>query len=360
MIKTIEAKMLKQSANAVKYVKVKGLKDAQGSMKEINRQVDKDFGLVGPLSLSTPSERVHAVRWVTAREAFVVETNVKRAIKETVATVTAQINKCPYCEDVHGASISSSGDNDIAKALANNTWQSLKNKRTKAIIEWSLNTRNPKAEIIQNPPFSAQEAPEIIGTALTFHSVNRLVNIFLDDSPLPGILGKSFIKKAALNMASKTLFKSMVIKKAVPGDALEFIEDYPIPEHFSWANAVPAYVKGLAAEEKLLEKIEQEIIPIKSAQLFKEKVNSWNGEEMPLGRAWLNQILSDLDENERPVTKLMFLAALAPYTITETDIKDFRKVKPTDKDLLEVSYWAVQILTNRIREWLVMPFTNKN
>ena len=356
MIHKIEAKILDQNAHAVKYLKVQGLKDSAGIIKSINFQINRDFGLTGPLTLSTPSKRVHAIRWAIARESFVVETNVKRVTKETVAACIAQINKCPYCEDVHGTSISSAGDKNIAKAIENGTWQLLKDERTKEIVNWSLNTLNPQSEIIRNPPFTAKEAPEIIGTALVFHSTNRLVSIFLENSPFPLFLSNPLIKKTTLNLASKTLFKSMISKKADSGDALKFIEDYPFSKQFKWAEFVPAYSKALAAREILLKKIEHEVIPVKAVEVFKNKINRWQGEEMPLGKSWLTGTLNNLSETEKPVAQLMFLAAFAPYTIIRKDVENFRKIKHGDKELIEVCFWAIQILTDRIREWLIKPF----
>ena len=131
-----------------------------------------------------------------------------------------------------------------------------------------MNTINPNAQVIQNPPFSAEDAAEIIGTALVFHSTNRLVSIFLDDSVLPGILESKLIKKPALNIASKTLFKSMVMKKAMAGDLLRYIDSKTVKRWLNWAQAVPAYAKALAAEGVLLKEIEQEVVPTRSAQLF--------------------------------------------------------------------------------------------
>ncbi len=358
MIRAIRSAMLEQTAHAVKYLKVQGIKDAQGVVKKINQQTERDFLLAAPQSISTPSERVHAVRWAALREVFAVKTHVKRATKETLAAVVAQSNTCPFCEDVHGASVSATGDNIVAEAIVNGTWQNLKDEKTKLLIEWGLNTRNSDASIIKNPPFSEIEAPEIIGTALTFHSINRLVNIFLTESPMPGILGSKLLKKLALRIASMTMFKSMVEKNVKAGDALQFIENHAVQEHLHWAQAVPAYAKVLAAEEFLLTKIEQDLIPSVSGKLLKEKVSRWQGEEMPMGKAWLSDILKDLDENEKPIAKMMFLAAFAPYTVTENDINEFRKVKPSDEELVEVCFWAIQILTNRIGEWLVKPFNS--
>lgn len=110
MIKAIENKMMEQNTHAVKYLKVIGLKESKGLIKELNHQIDRDFGLAGPLSLSSVSERVHAIRWVISREVFVVETNVARLTKEAIAASISQINTCAYCEDVHATSIISAGD----------------------------------------------------------------------------------------------------------------------------------------------------------------------------------------------------------------------------------------------------------
>ncbi len=68
-------------------------------------------------------------------------------------------------------------------------------------------------------------------------------------------------------------------------------------------------------------------------------------------------MLKNADRSEEPVAKLMFLAAFAPYSVTEKDIAEFRQVKQTDKELVEVCFWAVQTLTNRIEGWLTQPFS---
>ncbi|HHC80389.1 MAG TPA: hypothetical protein ENK46_10945 [Flavobacteriia bacterium] len=359
MLQLIEDKLMQQNGNAVKYLTVQGIDTAtDNTIKKINTQISSDFGLAGPLTLSTPSERVHAVRWAVARESFVVETFVKRVNKEIVATCVAQLNQCPYCEDAHGASIMSSGDIQTANMLTSGTWKNLKDEKTKQLIDWSLHTRTPNATIVKNPPFSREEAPEIIGTALVFHSTNRLVNIFLEASPLPNFLTGNRIKKTALKIAAKTLFKSMITNSAKAGESLQFIQNYSVSKTLAWPESIPAFAKALAAERVVLKEIEEEIIPLPLVQLFKNHVNKWQGEAKPLGRTWLNYILKDVNESDRHVGRLLFLAAFAPYAITEDDIGNFRKVKPTDTALLEACFWAIQTLTNKIGEWLIHPFIN--
>jgi len=332
-----------RNAHDVKYLTTYGIRDAHGIIKEINQQIDDDLMIVPPNSLSSPSERVHPLRWASIREFLVVETHVPRATKETVAATISELNTCPYCEDAHEAGLIALGD----KA---------KNEKTAAITEWSQNTRNPHAQIIQNPPFSAIEAPEIIGTALLFHSTNRLVSIFLAESMLPGIVRNKFIKKIALNFVAKIVKKDFVGKKVAAGRSLQFIGQHEIPQHLHWAKSVPAYTRIFTARESVLAEIEKSVIPPTSARILKEAISAWQGENMPLGRSWLADLTKDISENEKPIAAIMLLAAFAPYTVTENDIRAFQKTNPSDKDLLETCFWSIEMLTNKIATWITNPF----
>lgn len=356
MLKLIESKILKKNGNAVKYIKINTYKKWNDLISKINFQIDRDFWLVWPMTLSTISENVHIIRWIFARELFIIENNVSRVKKEIIASWIAQINKCPYCEDVHTTSISSAWNNKVSKAIMNKTWESLNDKKTKEIIKWSLNTRKPNTNIIKNPPFSEKEAPEIIWTALVFHSTNRLVSIFLDNSPLPNFLSNNLTKKIALKIASKTFFKSMIFKKVKPLESLKFISNYDFWNKINNFNPMELFIKALKIEKEILDEIENKHIQINLIKLFKTKIAKWEGEDMPLGRAWLLKITKNLNENEKPIANIIFLSAFSPYTITKNDINDFLQIKKSEQELLEICFWSIQTLVNRINEWLIKPF----
>ena len=341
---TLKSVINEKSAHDVKYLKTYGIKDAHGIIKKINLQIDKDLIIVPPNSLSTPSERVHPLRWAGIREFLAVENHIPRVTKEAIAATISELNNCPYCEEAHETAIAALGDKAVI------------DEKIKAIIVWSQNTRNPDAEIIKNPPFKITEAPEIIGTALLFHSINRLVSIFVSESLLPGILSNKYIKKTALKFAAKTIVKSFVEKELEAGDSLQFIEHRTVLKHLQWAKSLPAYGQIFTAIDSVLKDIEKDIIPPTSARILKEAIDVWQGEDMPLGRSWLVDRTKDVSENEKPVTALILLAAFAPYTITENDIQSFKKSNPSDKDLLETCYWSIEMLTNKISTWLTLPF----
>ncbi len=344
MIKSIKSFINEKNAHDVKYIRTYGIKDAHGIIKKINQQIADDLMLVPPNSLSTPSERVHPLRWASIREFLVVESHVPRASKETIAATISELNTCPYCEEAHETALSALGD------------KATRNEKLKAIIEWSQNTRSPHATIIQNPPFTAIEAPEIIGTALLFHSTNRLVSIFLAESMLPGIIGNKFFKKAALNFTAKTIMKDFVEKKVEAGHALQFIGQHEIPKHLQWANSVPAYAQIFTAQESVLAEIEKDLIPPTSARILREAISAWQGEDMPLGRSWLADLTKDISEEEKSSATIILLAAFAPHTVTENDIRAFQENNPSDKDLLETCFWSIEMLTNKVATWITKPF----
>lgn len=341
----IEGFILKQNAKAVCHINPSNFQS--GAIHEVNKQIERDFGLVGPLVLSQPSLRVHQLRWAMVREVFVVSTHVSRLEKELVASGVSSSNICPYCVDVHETSMRSIGADDSKQVNS-------------LLMEWSLNTKNPHAEIIKNPPFVKEQAPEIIGTALEFHSTNRLVSIFLEESPLPSAVISMGMKKMALFMASKTFFKTMVMKQAKAGEAEKFLNKQVPDANYVWAEAVPLYGLIRRNNIKLLEDMECDFIPQAVASMFKAVVVNWQGEDMPLGRAWVNGLTKELNQEEKVMASVMLLAAFAPHTITDDDMLRMQYHGFSDSDIIELCFWAIQILTFRIETWLAAPFIKQS
>src|SRR5215831_19239211 len=54
-----------------------------------------------------------------------------------------------------------------------------------AVVTWARATRHPDAPIVRQRPFPDEHAPELIGVALAYHYINRMVNIFAAASPFP-------------------------------------------------------------------------------------------------------------------------------------------------------------------------------
>src|SRR5207248_295190 len=82
------------------------------------------------------------------------------------------------------------------------------------------------------PPTAPSHAPELIGTAVAFHYYNRVVNVFLRESPFP-----SHVPESAKPKARKVL--GGVLRPAEdgppPGDSVALLPAAPLPDDLSWA-----------------------------------------------------------------------------------------------------------------------------
>src|SRR5262245_44781864 len=160
-------------------------RDARGLVAAAYAQIKREFLLAPPLMLHSPTPEILAGFWSAFRESLIAGP-ANRTHREAIAQGVAQINRCPYCADVHsmmrdGATMlhgMGGAESDDGRAGA-------AHHDTQAMLEWGLATRTPGTEILLQPPFPCRDAPQMIGTALAFHYLNRMVNVFLGESPLP-------------------------------------------------------------------------------------------------------------------------------------------------------------------------------
>jgi hypothetical protein len=71
----------------------------------------------------------------------------------------------------------------------------------------------------------------------------------------------------------------------------------------------------------------------------------------PLTGDWLAQPLVTLAGGDRPGVRLVLLAALAPYRITDADVATWRPTHPGDADLVGVPAYGAMTAVDRIQVW---------
>ncbi|MBZ0251777.1 MAG: carboxymuconolactone decarboxylase family protein, partial [Candidatus Methylomirabilis sp.] len=156
-----------------------------GPPKEVYAQIERDFGQVAdPIRLHSPVPRVLTGAWAALRETLLAG-SVPRAVKEAVAVAVSQTNACSYCADAHGMMLEAAGHRNAGDAIRRGDVASIADARVRDAARWALETRKPGSELLKKPPFSAADLPEIAGTAVVFHYVNRMVSVFLPPSPFP-------------------------------------------------------------------------------------------------------------------------------------------------------------------------------
>jgi len=280
---------------------------------------------------------------------------VKRNVKDAIATAVSKINQCPWCIDAHSIMLYGLKNAKVAKAIETGNLDVIDNLKIKSIIEWALSSRSANSMIIENPPFTKAEAPEIIGTAVYYHYINRMVSVLLNESPLPTNISifKGFMKKIAGWNFSPSLRKTKMA-----GESLKFIRGFDSNNEFSWAKTNERVAKSFAAFRNIIEKLAEEYVPKEVITVLEDTLEDWQGKDSSLSRNWTEKYGTDIDEHLKPVVRLSLLTAISPYQIDKKIISSYREFNPNDEALLGTLSWASFLAATRIGKWLGDPFSD--
>src|ERR1039458_7936700 len=224
----------------MRYVEDVSPAAASGPVAEIYEQIRLDFGAVpDPFLLHSASPRLLGGVWAACRETLVAG-RAPRHLTELVATVVSQINSCPYCVDAHTTMLRAGEHGALAGSpLAGVATDGLDDE-SRSFAAWAGATRSPGADVLGDPPFDAGLAPELIGTAVAFHYINRMVTILASPSPFPG---PRALRPLTTRIAPR-LFARAVKRPKVAGDSLRFLERAEPPEDMGWAKGSPPVAAG--------------------------------------------------------------------------------------------------------------------
>ena len=319
----------------IRYVGAVGLRSARGLLSETYRQIRREFLLSTPFLAQSAAPEILAGFWCAFRESLVAGP-ASRARREAIAEAVARVNQCPFCADVHSLMLDGA-------LLGNHADKG----STRAMEEWALATRTPGSAIFKRPPFAENDAAQMIGTALVFHYLNRIVNVFLGDSPLPAP-SKRLLRRIATSVFAKRIVK----KKAEPGESLRLLPPVPIPSGLEWATGNPLVAGAFARFYAAVEKAGRETLPEEVRSLVESRLAAWNGEDPGLGGAWLDDAVSGLDAKPRTAARLVLLTALASYRVDAQAVAEFREHFPSDADLIAAVAWGSFAAMRRTEAWL--------
>ena len=333
----------------IKYIKPVSEAAAEGLVTEVYSQIKEDFGmLVEPFTLHSPSPKLLAGIWMATRESLVTG-NVRREIKEAVAATVSRINQCPYCVDAHTIMLHATSEHKVAKAISKQDDEKIQDPEIRSIVAWASATRSPGADILRSPPFSKQDAPEIIGTAVTFHYINRMASVLLSETPLPS---NSFLLKGILKRIAGRMFKGAVRRTKPSGLSVEFLSEAELPKDLNWAETTPAVAGAFARWAAIVEQVGKEILSPEVRTYVLEYVEAWSGEDPGLSRNWVEQAIGKFDEKSQAECRLALLTAIAPYQVDEVVIQRFRDYFPKDDELVGALAWSSFTAARKIGTWL--------
>jgi len=334
---------------SIKYIQSVAPDSAEGLVAQVYAQIRREFGaLVEPFTLHSPSPELLAGAWSACRESLVVG-SVRRGVKEAVAATVSRINQCPYCVDAHTIMLNAISAHNTANAISHQCDDQIQDPNVRSIVAWAAANRSPGAEILLSPPFSQQDSPEIIGTAVFFHYVNRMVSVLLSETPLPS--NYQWLKRASKRVAG--WFFSKAIHRSKPlGASLDFLPETVLPADLAWAKTSPNIAGAFARFAAAVDRAGRNLLPAEVRACVCEHVQAWDGKDPGLGQLWVEQAIRGFDETSKAAGRLVLLTALSPYQVDGGVINTFATHFTEGNNLLGALAWGSFIAARRIGTWL--------
>jgi AhpD family alkylhydroperoxidase len=320
------------------------------------RQIRDDAGaLVPPFALHLPAPDMLRAYWVIFREPTYGQ-RVDRATKEAVAAAVSATNTCPYCVDVHTTMLRALEGDELGEAVASGHADDIADPDLRAVVAWARANREPDAPILSRRPFPDEHAPEVIGIALAYHYINRMVNIFATGSPFPpGAKARSIARRVAV-----PLFRRDLRRQPRPGRSLELLPPAPLPDDLGWAGGDPIIAGAFARAAAAFDAAGRRALPEAVRDLVAARLGAWRGEDPGLSRAWVERAIQPLPAAQRPLGRLTLLAALASHQVDPRVVEEARPSPGPagDEALVAATGWASFAAARRIGSWLHAGHTN--
>ncbi|MEU1729937.1 carboxymuconolactone decarboxylase family protein [Streptosporangium sp. NPDC020145] len=339
LLRRVLRKPLRGSLRQVRHVRPVPPARARGLVAEVYTRSEREFGMLAPpVALHSPAPEILAACWMMLRETLLTGGGPGRAVREAVATGVSLGNACPYCAGVHGAALGGlvPPEGGARRDLA-------------PVEEWARasGTRG------RATPFPGEQAAEpvgvLVGVAVTFHYLNRMVNVFLDETPLP---------PRTPGMARGTLMRTLgrLMRPTgggvEPGGSLDLLPMAPLPGDLSWAAGAPGVAGAFARAASAIEAAGRRSVPGPVRDLLTARLAAWDGGHPGLGGAWAEEAVADLAAEDRPAGRLALLTAFASYRVGEADVDAFRESRGTgDRELVELTGWASMAAARTVGGW---------
>ncbi|GAB3058614.1 carboxymuconolactone decarboxylase family protein [Micromonospora schwarzwaldensis] len=327
------------SVTHIRHVAPVSLRAATGLTARVYRQMEADFGMVAPpVMLHAPAPDTLAACWSILRETMLAPGLVDRSVKEAVAAAVSLANQCPYCVEVHGAALAGLVRGPDALAVAVDRAGDITDPGLRELARWARASGNPSAQARHPAPFPPAQAPELIGVAVTFHYINRMVNVFLRDSPMPP--APTPVLRVVRRVAAR-LMRDMASRHSDPGRSGDLLPDAPLAADLAWAAGPPHIAGAVARAAAAVDAGGARSVPERVRRLVVARIADRTPEPaVPRSDPRWESAVAELPDDERPAARLALLTALASYRVTDAVIGDFRAQGHDDRATIELTSWA--------------------
>jgi hypothetical protein len=324
-------RMLRRSLRTIRYVPATHPARAGDLVAAVYEQAEREFGMLPPpVALHSPAPTALAASWLMLRESLIANGSAERWVKETVAAEVSRGNSCPYCVAIHSASVTALHDDHGGGDTATVEWTRATSRRATASL--------PR-------PFPDDQMAELVGVIVTFHYLNRMVTVFLPDSPLPPAVPTA-MQGPAFGMLGR-LIKAAASHPARPGASLDLLPAAQLPADMSWAAGNPVVAEAFA---RAAAAIDQAAVPDSVRTMMASQLSTWDGSAPGISRDWLESPISGLPACDRPAGRLALLTAFASYQVDATAVAEFTE---DDRDLVALISWASMAAAREAGSWTV-------
>ncbi|MEO3745189.1 carboxymuconolactone decarboxylase family protein [Plantactinospora sp. B5E13] len=315
------------------------VRSATGLTAEVYRQLRDEF--LGPVptfrALSAAPELL-AATWALMRESLLAG-QTSRVDRELVASAVSRANHCRFCVDAHVMLLHALGESELAEMIASGGTPS--EPRYAALVAWAETSRSPRSTDWTSP-----HHPEITGTLLAFHFVNRVVSALLDPDLLPGGLQRSpLVRTAGGRLAARPARQPKEPGRSLPllGDAATAPPD--------WAGDSPVGVAYAALRDAAAQG--GTLLGETARETVTATVHWEDGRHPDRPVEWATELVRGLPDRDRTGTRIALLAAFAPGAISADDVARWRHGHPADADLVRLVAYGAITATDHVARALV-------
>jgi AhpD family alkylhydroperoxidase len=307
------------------------------AVSRIYREVERDFGVLAPpVALHAASPATTAAVWLMLRETLVAPGAADRADKEAVADGISRSNSCPYCVTMHGAML------DALGAGAGSV----------RVRDWAETNAIRGAAVADELPFREEAAPELVATAVLMHYLNRMVNVFLGEAPLPPKAPVQALKVVTpvLNWLQRSADRDAV----TPGTSMDLLPRAPLPADMAWTAGNPVLTDAFSRAAAAIDRVGEQALPADVRELVLTRLKAWDGTPPGISRAWVEEAVGVLAPDDRAAGRLALLAAFASYQIDDAVVDAYRATADgQDARLIEATAWASLSAAREAASWMI-------
>jgi hypothetical protein len=339
----------RMSVRTMRYVKSIPTRKAEGLVRRVYDMVGRDFFINGSITGHSKVPELMAGFWTAGRETLLVADRLERTLKEAMGGTLSYLNDCPYCADMFVSLVHGAGEAETASGIMFENEEAIKDELTRQRLLWvrAATLRN-EAEIA-DPPFTEDELPEAIATLFMSSYVNRFSHVVMDGSPVEPLFGSQRIKDLMLRIFGVELHVTTQ-QTLVPGEALDLLPEGPLPRSLAWAKSNPRIAAALSRWSGAIERETPLAVSPKVRALVEESLGRWQGDRMPISRAWVDEEVAGLAGEDRAVARLALVMAKASYHFDDSLVQDLLAFGADEPKLIRILAWASFLGARRLAE----------